>query len=100
MNQFWFFLGIALLVLFLLNTWMTSKKGYPASADQKAGGPWVVYGSNKCGWTRKQIQYMDSNDIDYTFVDCDEDGKQCTGIASFPTIKANDGTVSLGYFEM
>lgn len=80
---------IVLVVLYL----MVPKKSSGTS------GPWTVYGSNGCGWTRKQLKNMDEKGITYTYVDCDEDGQQCTGMAGFPTLKDENGEITTGYKE-
>jgi hypothetical protein len=95
-NTFWISLAVGLVFLFLVNYYLMtpSKKGSSGTA-----GSWTVYGSNGCGWTRKQLKNMDDKGISYTYVDCDEDGKQCTGMSGFPTLKDESGTMSTGYKE-
>ena len=68
----------------------------PTSASK--GEKWTVYGSEKCSWTRKQLDTMKSKGVDYTFVDCDS--QKCDGITGFPTLKGDDGTVKVGYTPM
>ena len=92
-TTFWISLGVALVFLFLLNYYLMGSKKKSAGG----AGSWTVYGTNGCGWTRKQLKEMDDKGIDYTFVDCDEDGKQCTGMSGFPTLKDDSGNVSTGY---
>ena len=87
---------LIVVVLFLLNMVLTRKsdsKGSKIPAD----GSWTVYGTNGCGWTRKQLSLMDSNNISYTFVDCDSE--DCNGASAFPTLVAPDGTKTVGYKE-
>ena len=62
-----------------------------------AGG-WTVYGSHGCSWTHKQLEEMDAKKISYKFVDCTKE--KCDGIAAFPTLKNDDGTVKVGYTPM
>ena len=62
------------------------------------GGKWTVYGNNHCGWTRKQKEMMDSKGIPYKYVDCEVEN--CPGISGYPTLKADDGTVKVGYTPM
>ena len=69
----------------------------PPPTNASAGG-WTVYGSNKCGWTRKQTEEMDAKGVKYTFVDCDKES--CPGVSGFPTLKNDDGTVKVGYTPM
>jgi hypothetical protein len=63
-----------------------------------AAGNLNVYGSQNCGWTRKQIAYLEKKGIDYTFIDCDTDA--CPDfVTGFPTLD-QDGKISLGYREI
>lgn len=43
---------------------------------------WTVYGTMSCGWTRKQIEYMDAKGIGYEFVDCTKNA--CEGMTGYP----------------
>ena len=52
----------ALAVLYLLNFRLKKPRG-----GGGGGGDWTIYGSNSCGWTRKQFEYMESNDIPYNY---------------------------------
>ena len=81
---------IVLIVLYLI---------VPKKSSGTPIGSWTVYGSNGCGWTRKQLKNMDEKGITYTYVDCDEDGQQCTGMAGFPTLKDENGEITTGYKE-
>jgi hypothetical protein len=85
----WVYIVVVVFLLFLL-FYMKS------SPTQK--GAWTVYGSEKCSWTRKQLDTMKTKGIDYTFVDCDS--QKCDGITGFPTLKGDDGTVKVGYTPM
>jgi len=62
------------------------------------GGVWTVYGTMQCGWTRKQLEYMQSKKIAHEFVNC-ENGK-CTGKTAFPTLVSPDGEELVGYNEI
>ena len=84
--------GALFFVYMFLNYTASSK---PSSSGS---GGWTVYGSNKCGWTRKQTAEMDSKGVNYKFVDCDTEN--CSGISSFPTLKNDDGTVKVGFTPM
>lgn len=90
-------IGVALLVilvLYLLNFRLITKKS--GSVDVTRGGKtWTVYGSNGCGWTRKQLKSMKDKKLNHTFVDCDKE--DCGDISSFPTIKDSDGKTTVGY---
>lgn len=96
-TAFWMTLVVVLAILFLLNFYLMS--GTKTSGTSGTAGSWTVYGSNGCGWTRKQLKNMDEKGITYTYVDCDEDGQQCTGMAGFPTLKDENGEITTGYKE-
>lgn len=66
----------------------------PASTD----GLWTVYGSNSCGWTKKQLKHLDEKNIPYKFVDCDSE--DCGQIAAFPTNVKPDGSRAVGFIEV
>lgn len=60
----------------------------------------VIYGTRWCGDTRRTCRFLDENQIDYQFIDIDEDNKAETkvremnsGDRSVPTILFPDGTV-------
>ena len=78
-------------VLYLLNFRLS------ASTGASTGG-WTVYGTNGCGWTRKQLASMKSKNIKHKFVDCDKD--DCGDITAFPTLKNVDGTVVVGFKDL
>lgn len=79
----WSLLG--LVFLYLLNFRLTSD----------SGEHWTVYGSNGCGWTRKQLSHMKKKRISYTFVDCEVE--DCGKINSYPTMKSSSGKVLVGF---
>jgi hypothetical protein len=88
--------SIVIAVLGLMYLYMNYTGG---AVKTKTGGGWTVYGSNKCGWTRKQTAEMDSKGVKYTFVDCDKE--KCPGdVDGFPTLKHDDGTVKVGFTPM
>jgi len=61
-----------------------------------AGAEWAVYGTMGCGWTRKQLEDMDSKGIKYNFIDCDKE--ECPGMTAFPTLKSlKNGNMSVGF---
>ena len=79
---------ILIVLLVILKT--TEKK--------KVTGDWIVYGSMGCGWTRKQLQEMDSKGVHYTFIDCSKEN--CEGIDAFPTLKSLvDNKINVGYVQ-
>ena len=53
----------------------TSCGGKPVHENplQPTGGAYVVYGYMSCPYTVKQVDYMDKNNISYTFVDTTSD---------------------------
>jgi len=62
---------------------------------------WIVYGSASCGWTKKQVAYMDSKKISYEYVECKSGEGRCEGISGFPTLEnTKTGVKSSGYKEM
>ena len=64
----------------------------------KAGAGWTVYGTNGCGWTRKQLAHLDKKGISYNYVECDKE--DCGGISAFPTMKHSNGEVVEGFREL
>ena len=61
----------------------------------------VVYGADWCGWTKKQLKYLDENKIDYDYIDCSKDKDSCPAeVKGFPAIKHCDGTLKPGYQEI
>jgi hypothetical protein len=63
------------------------------------GDSWTIYGTDGCGWCKKQKSYMNSKGINYTFVDCSSGS--CEGITGFPTLKNMEtGEVKVGYTEL
>lgn len=62
---------------------------------------YVIYGSMSCGWTKKQLKYMDDKGLEYEYVDCAKDRDACPKeVSGFPTIKHCDGTLKPGYQEL
>ena len=62
-----------------------------------AGG-WTVYGTNGCGWTRKQLKYMEEKGIPHKFIDCDKN--ECGDITAFPTLQDPSGKRITGYTQV
>jgi hypothetical protein len=56
----------------------------------------TVYGSMGCPWTVKQVDYLKSKNIGYTFVDCTGDCPPF--VQGFPTTKIDD-KIMVGYTE-
>jgi len=68
---------------------------YLTKKQKYTGSSWTVYGTDGCGWTRKQLKEMDAKGVSYEYVNCENGG--CDGITSFPTLKSSDGAVKIGY---
>ncbi len=83
---------LVLIILFLLNDILTKSSSAPS---QVTTGKWTVFGTNDCGWTRKQLQLMDEKKIPYTFVNCDEE--DCKGATAFPTLVDPSGKKLVGF---
>ena len=69
-----------------------------AVAPPKDGKKWTVYGTMGCGWTRKQLEYMNKKNIPHTFIDCDKES--CAGMDAFPTLVDPNGKQLVGYNEV
>jgi hypothetical protein len=67
-------------------------------STSKTGTGWTVYGTNGCGWTRKQLAHLDKKGISYKYVECDK--QKCNGISAFPTMKHSNGEVVEGFREI
>lgn len=84
--------ALFIIILFLLNSVLMVK--LPSmTADSTA--PWKVYGTNGCGWTRKQLQVMDEKNISHSFVDCDQE--DCAGMSAYPTLVDPSGNKTVGF---
>ena len=85
-------------VVILLNMVLTNKKpSSPTSGPMKGSGSgsWTVYGTNGCGWTRKQLEVMKSKNIPHKFIDCDSEN--CAGMSAYPTLMGPDGEKTVGF---
>tara|TARA_B110000261_G_scaffold128218_1_gene143501 strand:+ start:97 stop:360 length:264 start_codon:yes stop_codon:yes gene_type:complete len=58
---------------------------------------YTIYGTMGCGWTRKQLEYMEKSGKPFTFVDCDKG--ECAGMTAFPTTVDPSGKKTVGYKE-
>jgi hypothetical protein len=83
------------IAIILLNMVLTNKKPSSTKGGGSANGSWTVYGTNGCGWTRKQLEVMDSKKIPYKFVDCDSE--DCAGMSAYPTLIGPDGAKTVGF---
>jgi hypothetical protein len=91
------FVIVALVIASIAVVVMFSMRKKPSTGTKK-GSEWTVYGTHSCGWTKKQLENMDSKGVPYTFVDCSNGN--CDGISGYPTLKSSDGTVKVGYTPM
>ena len=80
-------------ILILLNMVLSPSKKAPASPS--AGPSWTVYGTNGCGWTRKQLEVMKSKNVPHKFIDCDKE--DCKGAEAFPTLVDPSGQKTVGF---
>jgi hypothetical protein len=80
-------------ILILLNMAMAPKKG--AAATAAGGASWTVYGTNGCGWTRKQLEVMKNKNVSHKFIDCDKE--DCKGAEAFPTLVDPSGQKTVGF---
>lgn len=76
---------VGLVFLYLLNFRLTNGEGEH----------WTVYGTDSCGWTRKQIEYMKSNGVPHTYIECNKE--DCGEIKSYPTLKNSSGKTIVGF---
>jgi hypothetical protein len=82
---------IVLLAIIMYFVKVMKKPSYPVD------GKWKVYGSMKCGWTKKQLDQFKSKGINHVFVDCDKE--KCDFVA-FPTlVHSQSGEKIVGYTE-
>jgi hypothetical protein len=51
-----------------------------------------------CGWTRKQLDVLKSNNVPFNFIDCDS--QDCAGMNAFPVNILPDGTQKVGFTEV
>ncbi len=86
---------IALIILVIVNIMIFMRVG---RALPKDGKKWTVYGTMGCGWTRKQLEYMNKKNIPHTFIDCDKES--CAGMDAFPTLVDPSGKQLVGYSEV
>lgn len=61
-------------------------------------GALTVYGTENCGWTKKQLAYLQKKNIPFTFVNCDT-GSCPSFVSGFPTLE-HDGVIKVGYQEL
>lgn len=64
----------------------------------KAGGI-TLYGTDWCGWTTKQKNYLNDKGMAFDYVNCDVQGACPESVRGFPTMDVN-GTIYEGYKEI
>jgi hypothetical protein len=89
-----------LALLLLINIYILSQTGKATvkATVEATGEEWTVYGTMGCGWTRKQLEYMEKVGKPFRFVDCEKEG--CSGMDAFPTILHPSGEKTVGYNEI
>tara|TARA_B000000477_G_scaffold79582_1_gene66966 strand:- start:477 stop:776 length:300 start_codon:yes stop_codon:yes gene_type:complete len=86
-------------ILVNMNTKKETKIDTPAAkAEGVTKTEWTVYGTNWCGWTKKQLAYLEKKGIPHKFIDCEKGN--CDGIEAFPVMKSSDGEEVVGYKEI
>jgi hypothetical protein len=74
------------------------RRNSAAGGAQGGSAPWTVYGTMGCGWTRKQLDHMKENGLEYQFVDCSKN--ECKGIDAYPVTTHTTGIKLEGYNEI
>jgi hypothetical protein len=94
----WLLALLILVDLYILSQTGKRRVDVTLSAAVSNGEEWTVYGTMGCGWTRKQLEYMEKNGKPFKFVDCEKEG--CSGMEAFPTIIHPTGEKTVGYSEI
>ena len=70
-----------------------------SSRKQAGDVEYIVYGTDWCGYTVKQLKYLDKKGISHKYVNCEKE--QCSGIKAFPQMtRTSDGETIRGYSEV
>ena len=70
-----------------------------SSRKQSGEVDYIVYGTDWCGYTVKQLKYLDKKGISHKYVNCEKE--QCDGIKAFPQMtRTSDGETIRGYEEV
>jgi len=88
-----------LALLIIVNIYILTQTGKHSASVSTNGEAWTIYGTMGCGWTLKQLQYMEKNGKPFKFVDCEKNGN-CSGMKAFPTILHPSGEKTVGYNEI
>jgi len=96
---------IALLLLLAIDGYLLMKTPNAPSVrvikgETVTGGSYTVYGTMKCGWTRKQLDYMKSKNIQHTFIDCETNPEKCKGMKGYPVVEFPSGEKKVGFQEV
>ena len=78
---------LVLVVVLVLFVMMNKKDKTPSGSK----GKWTVYGTDWCGYTKKQLKYMDDNSIEYDYVECSDGACEGLSIKAFPTLRDPSG---------
>ena len=84
---------VAIDIYILMNTGKPKKESH-----QESDVEWTVYGTNWCGWTKKQLKYLENKGIPHKFIDCEK--SKCDGIDAFPVMESSNGEKVTGYKEV
>lgn len=95
---------IALILLLAIDGYLLMKTPNAPSVrvikGESTKGDYTVYGTMKCGWTRKQLDYLKSKGIKYTFVDCESNPEKCKGMKGYPVVQFPSGEKKVGFQEV
>ena len=84
--------AIAIVIVILSSMQRSSRK-------QSGDVDYIVYGTDWCGYTVKQLKYLDKKGISHKYVNCEKE--QCSGIKAFPQMtRTSDGETIRGYNEV
>lgn len=90
---------LAIIVIYVVMSMSSVKKVKGGSAAPT--GKWTVYGTDWCGYTTKQLKYMDDNSIEYEYIECSNGACDAVGIKAFPTLRDPSGTLrEPGFLEI
>tara|TARA_B100000427_G_scaffold165902_1_gene137805 strand:+ start:5125 stop:5406 length:282 start_codon:yes stop_codon:yes gene_type:complete len=86
---------VAIDIYILMNTVQHKKESHQENYVE-----WTVYGTNWCGWTKKQLAYLEKKGISHKYVDCEKNKGLCKNISGFPVMKNSKGEEIVGYKEV
>ena len=83
---------VVLIILYYLTTGNSN-------SPSPGGGGFTVYGTDWCGYTTKQRKHLDTKygPNSHTYVNCDNDKSQCTGMDGFPVTQTPSGKRVSGF---